>query len=236
LEMNVIQANWMLSLTVPLRSNMSIGFGFDFNGTIDNALLVLSDPQNNIAQFNHKNSTNSKAFIIASAADSQTIFGSWSTPPIGPSYLTINMIVPTSYLKYQQFIYYAEVGSSNSTNGTHFHRQYTYSILNSPPIPCTNFLQPTRVEIYNKGVTRSLLIVYALLFVLCACLCRFRPLNTRGVSPCLTIFFLFTQLILETRNYAEISDVQSSLCLYYTFAMYPLQQIVFIMILLYFLR
>jgi hypothetical protein len=88
----------------------------------------------------------------------------------------------------------------------------------------------------SEGVTIALLIVYLILFVICIIVSRFRPLNTREVSPCLTLFFLFTQLILETRNYVEISDVQQSLCLVYTFATYPLQQIVFIMILLYFLR
>jgi hypothetical protein len=128
-------------------------------------------------------------------------------------------------LKNQRFIYYAEL-SQNTTNVTsHYHQRYDFSVLNSPVIPCTNFLQPTRVEIYSLGVTITLLIVDFILFVLCIALSRFRPLNTRGVSPCLTLFFLFTQLILETRNYAEISDVQSSLnslCLYYTFAMYPL--------------
>jgi hypothetical protein len=43
LEMNPIQSKWMLTFTIPLQKGISIGFGFDFNGTIDNSLLVLSN-------------------------------------------------------------------------------------------------------------------------------------------------------------------------------------------------
>jgi hypothetical protein len=237
LEMNQIQNTWMLSLTIPMRFNTSIGFGFDFNGTIDNALLTLSDPYNQIQQIKHNAGVqNIPSYLGAATTISQTIFGSWSSRPIGPSYMTINIIVPNSYLINQKWIYYAELPPNVTNITSHSHTSYEFSILHTPYVPCTNFLQPTRVEVYSMGVTITLLIVYVILFILCILLSRVRPLNTRGVSPVLTLFFLFTQLILETRNYAEISDLQQSLCIYYTFAMYPLQQIVFVMILLYFLR
>jgi hypothetical protein len=64
----------------------------------------------------------------------------------------------------------------------------------------------------------------------------FRPMNSRGLSPHLTLFFLFVQLLLEIRNYFEIPSYQGSLCVYYAYGIFPLQAICFIMILLYFVR
>jgi hypothetical protein len=237
LELNPIQQKWMLSVTVPMRGSVSTGFGFDLNGTIDMSLLVLSSTTNQVVQYQHNPQITNPKLLLTGSSISQTIFGSWSAPySIGPSYTTINVIVPSGYLTNQRFIYYAEV-PTNATNVTsHFHQRFDYSVLHPNNVPCTNFLQPTRVEVYSMGVTITLSIVYLILIIMCIALSRYRPMNTRGISPTLTLFFLFTQLILETRNYAEISDFQGSLCVYYTFAIYPLQQIVFIMILLYFLR
>jgi hypothetical protein len=62
------------------------------------------------------------------------------------------------------------------------------------------------------------------------------PFYTRGISPFLTIFFLLLQLLLEFKNLDEIPSFQGSLCFYYAFGVYPIQQIVLIMILLYFIR
>jgi hypothetical protein len=78
--------------------------------------------------------------------------------------------------------------------------------------------------------------IYLVTFIACIFLCRFRPLNTRGISPFLTLFCLFAQTLMEIRNYFDIPTYQGSLCVYLSIGYYPLQQIVFIMILLYFIR
>jgi hypothetical protein len=64
LEMNTIQNTRMLTLTIPIKTGISIGFGFDYNGNINNSLLVLSDLTGSIQQVTH-NSTASAYFIVA---------------------------------------------------------------------------------------------------------------------------------------------------------------------------
>jgi hypothetical protein len=246
LEMNRFekQQKMMISMTAPQRSGF-IGFGFDLNGTISSSVLAVSY-QGTIQQWNHNSSILNPSFVIASATTSKTIFGTIpGSASIGPDYFTVSILVPLSYLSSQKRIYYAEIPSLFDGNGTsigpvlnssHYFEVYDFSIFKTPTVNCTNFLQPQRAEIYSIPALVIMLCLYVLLFVLCLVFYRFRPLNTRGISPFLTIFFLFLQLLLEVRNYAEVSDAQASLCFYYAFAMYPLQQIVFIMILLYFLR
>jgi hypothetical protein len=151
------------------------------------------------------------------------------------------MFVSSTILAKQQFILYAEY--LNGTNTTAY-QSIPFSVLStvgksnvtSQIIPCTNFLQPNRVEIYSEGFTITLLLFYSFIMILCVILNRFRPLFTRGVSPFLTTFILFIQLLLEIRNYFYITDYQGTLCLVLSLATYPLQQTVYIMILLYFVR
>jgi hypothetical protein len=52
----------------------------------------------------------------------------------------------------------------------------------------------------------------------------------------LTTLILFIQLLLEIRNYFYITDYQGALCIVLSLATYPLQQTVYVMILVYFIR
>src|SRR4051794_9415350 len=61
-------------------------------------------------------------------------------------------------------------------------------------------------------------------------------MNTRGISPCLTLMFLFIQTATEIRNHVEIPTFQGSLCVYNAYAVYPFQEIMFFTAFVYFLR
>lgn len=221
LEMNqfVAQKKTMISMTVPIENNRMIGFGFDLNGTISSSILSLS-MGNQIQQYIHDPNGTYLPILDSQATISQSIF------EIGPDYYTITLLVPTDYLINQKYIYYAEI--FNQSLSSHYYEIYSYTMLQNYYVDCTNFLEPLRVEIYNIPITVLLLCFYVVLAVLCILFSKKRPLNTRGISPLLTLTFLFLQLILEIRNYFEIPVFQGSLCVFLSYSIYPLQVICFI--------
>lgn len=232
LEVNqlYLQNKMIISMTVPIRGDQ-IGFGFDLNGNISQSILVLTNGSFT-RQYNHDSFNINPLYLIGSSSISQTIFN------IGPDYQTLTLIVPFIYLSNQRFIYYSEI---NSNNSTHYFEKFDFPILrngslNKNTLNCTNFLQPNRGEIYNIHATVIMLVFYIFIFILCLIFSRFQPLKTRGLSPYLSLVFLFIELLLEIRNHFEIPSYQGSLCIYYAYGIYPFQQLCFILILLYFIR
>lgn len=240
LEMNkfTTQNKLIISLTVPSKGNIWYGFGFDLGGNISESILSISKNTTNYEVKNHllisQNIFNN--LLDVSSTQSTPIFN------IGPDYTTITIIVEPKYVLNQKYIYYSEFKDlSNITfiNLTHYmFERFQFSIQNSSieKIDCTNFLQPLRYEIYSYPAASIMIILYVFLLILCVLFSRTRPLVTRGISPILTILFLLLQLLLEFRNVDLIPVFQGSLCFFYSFGIYPLQQICFIMIYLYFLR
>jgi hypothetical protein len=212
-----------------------LGFGFDRAGILNDSLLVLFDGKSSIQQYVHANVTIGMTPLIVIATTSSTFFGSWrKNYTVGTLYTTINILVPVDYLSMQQKFYYAEIPINQS--GPHQQFSYDFKLKSTPPVNCTNLLQPTRLETFELGVYITYLVFYVILFILCIVLGRLRPLNTRGISPALTTFILFVQLLLEVRNYAEIPPFQGSLCFYYAFSIYPLQVLLYLMLVYYTLK
>lgn len=230
LEMNdhYSQKKMIISITVPIKNN-PIGFGFDLNGTISSSTLALYDLIS-IQPYIHNPQQTYSSLLDAEITQSTSIFN------IGPQYYTITLLVPYNDLQNQKFIYYSEHSRYNFTNQTHYYEKYQFSILFDQVIDCTNFLEPSRAEIYNLPVTIILLSFYLFLFILCFLFRNYRPLNTRGISALFTITFLFVQLLLEIRNYFEIPAYQGTLCVFLGYGIYPLQAVCFAMIYFYFLR
>lgn len=100
----------------------------------------------------------------------------------------------------------------------------------------TRIYVPQRAEVLTITSLVIMLFIYLVVGVLSLIFGTCQPLKARGISPYLTIFFLFAQLAMEIRSYDYPTDYQASLCVYLAFGYYPLTQIVFTMILLYFIR
>jgi hypothetical protein len=154
--------------------------------------------------------------------------------------MRLNVILPIQLLNAQQKVYYASGPTFNASIDLIPQHDYTettkFHMLNDRTVACSNFLQPSRWEAYEYGSLVGTFVLYLVLLVLCMIFGKFQPLSSRGVSPHLSVGFLFAQLILEIRNYFPIPEFQGSLCFYYSFGYYPLQQICFLVILIYFLR
>lgn len=232
LETNVFakQKRVMISFTVPSFPN-AIGFGFDFNKTFSQSPLFIAN-SSDIQSFSHNNTLLQSGIIDYSITLSQSIFN------IGPLYYTMNIFFNLPLLDVQNYLYYTEF---NDMNGTKHTKSQTINFkisdfLVTPKAECTNFAQPARSETFAPAAMGVVLGIYVIIFVICLIFSRFRPLNTRGISPFLTLIFIFIQLILEIKNHFVIPDFQGSLCTYLIYGIFPLQQICFIMIYLYFLR
>lgn len=231
LELNLFrqQSKVMLTLTAPIRENW-IGFGFDGNSTLYS--LSKSTQMQQVDLNGQKVSP--ATWLHSKSSPSNTIFA------IGPLYQSVSILIPLNTLNSQKNVYYFEVSNLTALGlrreNMTFQEIWPFDILKDAKIDCTNFLQPTRVEPYSYVALALVLALYSILFVLCIVFYRYNPLKTRGISPLLTLAFLAIQLLLEIRNYFEIPSFQGSLCFFYTFCIYPLQQICFIVILIYFLR
>ena len=112
------------------------------------SVLTLST-SNTIRQWNHNPNITNPLYIVASAFASRSIFGTVVPgSSIGPDYLTVSVMVPLALFTTQQWIYYAEILPVNGTNYqfnlSHYVEKYQFSVLNSPTVNCTNFLQRTK--------------------------------------------------------------------------------------------
>lgn len=218
----------MLSFTTPtldLNSKL-IGFGFDNNRSKDLGTFLIKNGSN-LEEYNHNPRIKIINYYDASAASELSVFD------IGPYYTTFNVLVGKDFLQSSQnMIYYAEI-----EKGYHSYLEnISIKAVVGNQIECTNFNQPTRAESLSPISLGIVLGVYLFFFILCLIFCRFRPMNTRGVSPFLTLMFIFTQLALEIKNHLPLPNFQQALCVYLGFGIFPLQQLCFIMIFLYFLR
>lgn len=200
----------------------------EFNKFTKNILLTLTKPlTNNMTLFfgfdninviiNDKIQIINNSVIDAEINIANTVFN------IGPLYQSISLFMSLDSFENQKIIIYND-------------EIYQFSILNSPLIDCTNYLDPERIETYSIPVLSIVLFIYILFFIICLIFRNKQPLKSRGISPFLTIVFLIIQLTLEIRNYFYITPPQQSLCLYFIFSYYPLITICFITIFLYFIR
>lgn len=227
-----------LTLTTPISNGKWVGMGFGPNPNFTGALLIVSTGQTTFQMnSNLQYLPNYNIILDIGANVINTIFN------IGPLYQSMSVFLSIYWFQQQNYIFYFELNSSSVFNGTNIYipnpdviEYYNYRILYDNYIDCTNFLAPTRAEIYSYYSLGFLLGLYVLLFILCLILFNKQPLKSRGISPYLTLFFLFAQLILEIRNYFYITPSQQTLCLYLGFGIYPLELICYIMTFLYFLR
>jgi hypothetical protein len=226
------QGQIYLAMTIPKVPGW-VGFGFDNNHTLADAFLFVAQDGLTWQAIGHNQSlsTTFQGVIDADSSESQSIF------QLGQD-TTVDVLLSTTSVQSQSLIYYANGDSFNSTIvSKHTNTEkYTFSVLHDKNVECTNFLQPSRAEIYSSAATGTMLGIYVVTFILLCIFSRAQPLYSRGISPFLTLFFLFTQLLLEIRNYFFVTPFQGSLCFYYAFGYYPLQQVCFLMILIYFIR
>jgi hypothetical protein len=137
------QGKIFLALTIPQRdTNVDVGFGFDINGTITDSVVSRANPANGqITQYQHGFPHISPNYIIAGATKSLNIFA------VGPLYYTITVLVPLPYLTSQKYIYYAEIVNGSESN--HTWNKYSFRLLNDTAVDCTDFVQPSRAEVYG---------------------------------------------------------------------------------------
>jgi hypothetical protein len=237
LEINnfALQGQVSLSYTIP-KSFGWFGFGFDQNLTLNQGYYFVQSQGQLFQTIRHNASLVTIYFGVVDAflSESKSIFD------LGALYQSINIVLPRNLLESQEMIYFVSGPPANVSQGlppVHDYLESTkFNILNDPTVECSNFLEPARWEIYQVGSLISILVLYVLLFISCLILWKFQPLRSRGISPHLTLFFLFAQLVMEMRNYFSIPIFQGSLCFYYAFGYYPLQQVCFLVIWIYFIR
>jgi hypothetical protein len=224
------QAQIMLSLTVPIQSSISYIFGVDTGNGLNTSVLMISGQTTQQYYYNSTFQSQIPLATTTSGVQSPTIFN------IGSEYYTLNLLIPISVLTNQKKIYYTEVPLNSSSLLLHMKNLHFHCLSIPPSIRMLNNVQTS----YNHHARKCTAIIhlgfYLIFFFCCLIVSRWKPMNTRGISPFLTLFFLFTQLAMEIRNYLVIPAFQGSLCVYYMYGVYPLQQICFIMILLYFVR
>lgn len=225
-----------LTLTTPIVAGW-VAFGFDTaNRSLSSALLVLTSEKQNYQIFGHNDSYSQSYVSILDVGSSTGV----SIFNIGPEYQSISMFLPQRLFETQNVVFYAEntIDTMNSSQwGKHtFAETIEYSVLTGPEGTCTNFNLPSQNTVYSIPALSIVLIIYAITFILCVIFMKFQPLNSRGISPLLTLGFLFSQLLMEIRNLFFITEFQASLCFYLSYGYYPMQQLCFIMILLYFIR
>jgi hypothetical protein len=225
----------LVSVVVPTSVGWK-GFGFSANRTLDSTALIIISSGGSVYQaMNHSGSLSQDFTTIldANVNSVDSLFG------IGPQYDTLSIFLPLDALANQKFIFYAESRqpiSGNSTPKHDYSETYEFSIINSQSVNCTNFLAPLRAEIYHPAPYAVVLGIYLILFVLLLGFSSFQPLKSRGLSPFLTVGFLFCQLVMEIKNYFPIDSPQASLCLYYAYGIFPLIEVIFMMNFLYFVR
>lgn len=219
IEYRIFNQSSMISIAFtlpPYSQNKPILLGL-VNNTLDQIPILISSFNGTI--------TTLKGQLFDSAVSSlQSLFN------VGPNYLTINILIDTKYLQYQNKILYGE-----TVNNTLVYQEiFDFQITNPNIIDCTNVDIPTRAETYTYYSLGAILIMYIVTFIACLILIRLQPLHSRKLSPLIALIFLFLQLALEIKNYFFI-DIQQSLCLYYGYGYLPFTQMQFLLIFTYFL-
>lgn len=239
----------LVSLTTPAYGNgmsgwYSFGLGSSKNISYDStsSYFILFSNGNSYQVLENLQLSNALAngMIDIAGYSATSIFG------LGVKYVTMTMFLPLDQLQSQQYIYYVNnpeqtiynVSMNVSYEGV---SPFIYFYPVSEPnltanIPCTDFLAPSRAETESQIALGLMMGVYGVLLLLSLCFTRYQPMKSRGISPFATLIFLIVQLGLEWQVWGPLPFVQQSLCLSQAYGLYPLQQVCFVMILLYFIR
>lgn len=98
------------------------------------------------------------------------------------------------------------------------------------------YLIPSLSETRSPIAISFLLFIYLASFFICLLIYKAQPFYSRGFGPFTTLLLLILQLGIETRNYDLIPIEQRSLCIYQAYFLFPIQQLIFVMILFYTIR
>jgi hypothetical protein len=211
-----------VTLSTPIPSNGEhVGFTFDYDytyyGNVTDIVVA-------------KNGTYSTFDSVQNGVLFESV--QYIEPPkfkLGPNRFSLEFAFPVNITANQKTINFVRAKRNGTILIELERRSYPFAFADHVDSnDCTNFNVPSRIEVESIAASVVILLVYILLFVLCIVFSTLQPLKSRGLSPFITLFFLFTHLIVELRYHADIAQVGPSLCIWYAYGYFPMMQMTFL--------